>query len=71
MITKEIKQSFPPFTTLFVYRLRVSVFFAVYLPRALVVNVNDEMFGSTLSNHSQKIKPNTVYILSMMLYSHK
>lgn len=68
MITKEIKQSFPP---RFFYSLHGFVFFAVYLPGVLVVNINNQMFGATLSNHSQKINSHPMYTLSMIIYSDK
>lgn len=71
MLIKELKQSYLPFQKSPSNCVHASVFFAAYLPRALMVNVNDGVFGSTLSNNSQKIKPNTVYTLSMMIYSHK
>lgn len=70
MLTEETRQSFPS-SQFLVYHPHISVFFAAYLPRALVVNVNDEMFGFTLDNYSQKIKLHTWYTLSMMKFSHK
>lgn len=60
-----------PFTTLFIFYLHISVFFAHYLSRSLVLNVNDEIVGSTLCNYYQQIKPDIVYTLNMMIYSHK
>ena len=66
MITKETRQSFAS-SQFFVYHPHISVFFAVYLPRALVVNVHDEMFGSTVDNYSQKIKLHTWYTLNMII----
>lgn len=70
MYTEETRQSFPS-SQFFVYHPHIFVFFAAYLPRALVLNVNDEMFDSTLDNYSQKTKLHTWYTLSMMKFSHK
>lgn len=66
-----MNHALPPFTTLFIYYFHVSVFLAPYLSRPLLLNVNDEIFGSTLCNYSQKIKPHIVYTLNMIIYSHK
>lgn len=64
-----MNHALPPFTTLFIYYLHVSVFFAPYLSRPLVLNLNDEIVGSTLCNYSQKIKLHIVYTLNMMIHS--